>query len=77
MGLFRRKKKKPLFGGNIEPSCAYCRHNSGTGEQVVCSLRKERKDGSCKNYRYDPLMRDPRPAPSLRTDRYSPDDFSL
>ena len=77
MGLFRRKKKKPLFGGNIEPSCAYCRHNSGTGEQVVCSLRKERKDGSCKNYRYDPLMRRPKSFPALPAGRYSADEFKL
>ena len=48
MGLFRRKKKAPLFGGSVEPSCAYCRHNSGSEGQVLCSLRKERKDGSCK-----------------------------
>ena len=77
MGFFGRKKKTPLFGGNVEPSCAYCRHNSGTGEQVVCSQRKERKDGSCKNYQYDPLMREPRTAPPLRTSQFTEEDFKL
>ena len=77
MGLFRKKKKAPLFGGSVEPSCAYCRHNSGSEGQVLCSLRKERKDGSCKNYQYDPLMREPRVAPPLRTSQFTEEDFKL
>ena len=77
MELFRKKKKTPLFGGSVEPSCAYCRHNSGSEGQVLCSLRKERKDGSCKNYQYDPLMREPRVAPPLRTSQFTVEDFKL
>lgn len=77
MGLFRKRKKAPLFGGSVEPSCAYCRHNSGSEGQVLCSLRKERKDGSCKNYQYDPLMREPRVAPPLRTSQFTEEDFKL
>ena len=40
MGWFWKKKKKPLFGGSIEPSCSYCQHNSGKQGEVVCALRK-------------------------------------
>ena len=71
------RKKKSLFGGGIEPSCAHCRHNGGTGGATVCSLRLEMKKGKCKKYRYDPLMREPRSAPDLRAARYSEDDFKL
>ena len=91
MGLFQRKKKHPLFGGRIPPSCAYCQHNSGkNGEiicalrhnsggegQVACALRRQPEGEACKKYRYDPLLREPRVAPSLRTSQYRPEDFQL
>lgn len=68
MGWFWKKKKKPLFGGSIEPSCSYCQHNSGKQGEVVCALRKapSPEGGACKKYQYDPLQREPRVAPSLR-----------
>lgn len=60
MGLFQRKKKHPLFGGRIPPSCAYCQHNSGGESQVACALRRQPEGEACKKYRYDPLLREPR-----------------
>lgn len=75
--LFRKKSKSPLFGGNIPPDCAWCRHNSGKPGQVLCSLRCTMTDGRCRQYHYDPLLRDPRPAPSLHTEQFSEEDFKL
>lgn len=62
MGFFRKRKKQPLFGVDIVPSCAYCQHNSGKEEEVVCALRQRPQEGeeglrSCKKYQYDPLRR--------------------
>ena len=75
--MFHKKKKRTLFGGNIPPDCAYCRHNSGKSGQVLCSLRLTMENGKCKRYQYDPLLREPRQAPSLRTEQYSEEDFKL
>lgn len=77
--MFKKKKKKKhgLFGGNVPPDCAYCRHNSGEPGQVLCSLRRAMTDGKCKSYAYDPLRREPRPAPSLHTELFCEEDFKL
>ncbi len=76
--MFRRKRKKALFGTEIEPRCEYCRRNGAKqGEQALCTLRLEPKNGACKKYEYDPLRREPRAAPLLRADRYSEEDFKL
>lgn len=77
MGWFRKKKKQTLFGGNIEPSCAYCQHNSGKNGEIICALRQGHETGSCKKYQYDPLQREPRVAPSLRASQFRPEDFQL
>ena len=77
MAWFWKKKKQPLFGGNVPPSCAYCQHNGGAGDRVVCALRRQPEGDACKKYRYDPLLREPKPAPSLRTDQFRPEDFQL
>lgn len=76
--LFGKKRRKGLFGGNIPPSCGYCRHNGGKqGGSPLCTLRLEPKDGKCKKYEYDPLRREPRTAPPLQADRYKEEDFKL
>ncbi len=76
--MFWKKRKKPLFGANIEPCCDYCRQNaSKQGEAPLCALRLEPGTGKCKKYEYDPLRREPRPAPSLRSEGYSEEDFKL
>lgn len=76
--MFGKKRKKPLFGANIEPDCGYCRHNGAKSDETpLCTLRLSPKNGRCKKYEYDPLRREPRTAPPLRTDRYSEEDFKL
>ena len=77
MGIFQKKKKQPLFGGNVEPRCAYCQHNSGKNGDVICALRQKPQEEACKKYQYDPLLREPQVAPPLRTSQYSPEDFQL
>lgn len=72
-----KKKKPPLFGGSIPPDCAYCCHNGGPEGQPVCTLRLSLEDGKCRSYLYNPLMREPKPAPELRTDSFDPEDFKL
>lgn len=72
--FFKRKKK--LFGNEIETNCSYCSHNGGSEDMPNCSkgVGPER-DGSCRHFVYDPLMRTPRSLPPLR--EYDADDFSL
>ena len=75
--MFGRKKKKSLFGTEIEQSCDYCRRNGGRpGEGPICTLRLTPKKGKCKKYEYDPLMREPKKAPGLGGG-YSEEDFRL
>lgn len=75
--MFGRKKKKGLFGTQIEQSCAYCRRNGGKpGEPPICTLRLTPKKGKCKKYEYDPLMREPKAAPGLGGG-YTAEDFKL
>lgn len=69
--FFKKKKKKIMFGHNIEPNCIYCSFNSGTDE-VKCSLRKNEL---CKKYEYDPLKRVPLKKQNLK--EYNSNDFSL
>lgn len=75
--LLRKKQKHALFGGDVPPDCAYCQHNSGKDGQVLCSLRAAMVNGKCRRYRYDPLLREPNPAPALHKEQFSPEDFKL
>ncbi len=76
--MFGRKRKKALFGNDVELDCRYCRHNGAKqGDPPLCTLRLSVKDGKCKKFEYDPLLREPRSAPLLRGERYSEDDFKL
>ncbi|MFI3325475.1 MAG: hypothetical protein R3Y35_04795 [Clostridia bacterium] len=68
-----KKKKKAVFGENIEPRCEYCRFNLKDNYEVACPYKKD--DNVCKKYVYDPLKRSPMPKPKLKN--YSPNDFSL
>lgn len=75
------KKTKPQklpFGSSVPPSCDYCQYNDGAAGAAACILSLSMpEDGSCPRYRYDPLRREPRPAPSLRPGGYDPEDFKL
>lgn len=69
-------KRKKLFGENISPSCDYClywgKSNSG---KSVCTAGCSAQDGKCGKYSYDPLKREPKPAPSIP--EFSAEDFKL
>lgn len=76
--MFGRKKKKTsasFFGKNIEPSCAYCAHNTTIQGDTKCSLNYIPENDSCKHYKYDPLRRVPKGDPSLGN--FSSEDFKL
>ncbi|WP_322200619.1 hypothetical protein [Acutalibacter intestini] len=72
-----KKKKAPLFGGEIPPDCQYCTYNGGPAGSPACTLHKKTEAARCKAYRYDPLKREPLPAPPLRTRDFDPEDFKL
>ncbi len=77
MGIFS-KKKKPLFGRNIEPACEYCENGSPTidGQMIKCKYKGIiSKHDSCKKFIYAPLKRVPKRRPSLP--QYDPDEFKL
>lgn len=70
------KKKLPLFGDGIEPSCKYCAHGPGPAES--CAFRRfgaGETEASCRAFRYDPLMRAPVSLPPVK--KHSPDEFEL
>lgn len=77
MFFFKRRKKKPLFGANIVPSCTYCSHNRGDDENIICSVNCEMRDNHCKKYSYNPLMREPKRIPNFNPNNFTEDDFSL
>ncbi len=67
--LFKKKKKK-MFGENIEASCDYCQLNSGK-EDIICP---NYRGGVCRKYLYDPLKRMPK-TPKLK--EFNKEDFTL
>ena len=72
------KKKKKLFGSNIQVNCALCQRNlAREGERVRCGLDLYPEGGICKKFLYDPLLRTPSTAPKLQKERFSPKDFEL
>lgn len=77
MSLFSKKRKAKLFGANIPQNCIYCLHNSGKDQDTVCSVAQTMKDGKCKKYTYNPLMREPRKQAGLKREQYKSEDFSL
>ena len=79
MGLFQRKKKHPLFGGSIPPSCAYCQRGKAvTPETVLCRKKGVTTAGSsCGWFRYDPLKRVPPRPVTPDFSRFDDADFSL
>ena len=67
--------KKKLFGSNIKPSCAYCRNAAYENEVCFCKKGQKYKNGNCKGFKYDPLMRVPKTL-SLKK-KFTADDFKL
>lgn len=69
------KKKKPLFGDEIEPDCSYCVHGPGPAETCPCRNPEEDGAAACRAFQYDPLLRTPRTPPPLK--KHDPGDFEL
>lgn len=63
------KKKKKLFGNEIEPDCGYC----SSCREGSCTLG--RPAGPCADFQYDPLKRTPKSTPELKT--HDPEEFKL
>ncbi len=67
--------KYKLFGKNIKPDCAYCSF-SGIGNGIIgCQKSKVIKDGKCRSFQYDPLLRVP--ASVSISGQFTADDFKL
>lgn len=67
--------KKQLFGNDIMPSCSYCSHSKKEGSTQFCSIHKVLKNGKCRRFSYNPVMREPRGAAKLPT--YDRKEFSI
>ncbi len=67
--------KKNLFGQNIVPECAYCENFIFEKNVTYCSKGKQLKNGKCRSFKYDPLMRLPK-ANELKV-TYTADDFKI
>ncbi len=67
--------KNKLFGRNIEPDCKYCANAVFDGYTFVCQKSKQMKNGKCKSFDYDPLMREPKSVTLRGT--YTAEDFKL
>lgn len=65
-----------LFGKNIAVDCEYCDNCiiDSQGAQI-CVKNKYIKDGKCRGFSYNPLMRKPFKPPVLP--KYNPEDFIL
>jgi len=69
----------PLFRGNIDPRCGYCKHGIRlVGEDKVGCLRHGVMAASahCRSFRYDPFKRVPSKPVKLRQN-YAEEDFTL
>ena len=67
--------KKKLFGNNIVPSCSYCAHSKAEGETQFCDAHRTLKNGKCRKFCYNPIMRTPRGMADLP--KFEKDDFAI
>ena len=51
--------KNKLFGKNIKPDCKYCAFSDTGSGAEGCKKSKVMKDGKCRSFSYDPLLRVP------------------
>ncbi|MBQ3418064.1 MAG: hypothetical protein IJH32_09580 [Ruminococcus sp.] len=52
-------KMKKVFGNNIVPSCSYCEFSQTEGEKQYCTKNGTLRNGKCRKFRYNPIMRTP------------------
>ncbi len=67
--------KYKLFGKNILPNCAYCENSGNEQGFIVCQKSKVLRDGKCRAFRYDPLLRVPQSV-SISSN-FTAEDFKL
>ncbi len=68
-------KKVKLFGNNIPVSCDYCAHSQINNGVQFCTMNKVLKNGKCRKYVYNPIMRVPMRENTLP--KFKPEDFAL
>ena len=71
-------RKRVTSAQDITPACKICSHGilSPDGESVLCVKTGIRLlDSSCRSFRYDPLKRIPKRAPSRSG--FTKEDFEL
>lgn len=72
-----------LFNRMIPPSCSYCRYGTLIGVGEVACLKRGITSvcGSCRNYFYDPLKREPERPERLNagghSEAFKSEDFEL
>ena len=68
-----------LFNKKIEPSCSYCTKGVRLDEEQVACARCGivSSYSQCSHFKYDPLKRTPSKHISIKTDKYSEQDFVL
>ncbi len=67
--------KYKFFGKNISPDCSYCVFSGFENGIIACKKSKHMKDGRCRSFSYDPLLRVPTSV-SI-SGRFTADDFKL
>lgn len=66
--------KRKLFGNNIEVNCSYCR-NFINDDGNYCNKNREIKNGKCRKFDYNPLLRVPKSEPVMM--QFTKEDFEL
>lgn len=70
---------KKLFNFTKTPACEYCRHGRlSPDDKMILCVKKGimMPNSSCASFKYDPLLRKPKPKSRIFKD-YSEDDFSI
>ncbi len=68
-------RKVILFGKNIPVSCDYCIHSDIRNKCQFCTINKVLKNGKCRKFSYNPIMRIPKRQNMLPT--YNAEDFII
>ena len=66
---------KKLFGNNIVPSCVYCEHSKTEGEKQYCIKNCTLKNGQCRKFKYNPIMRTPHTMAPMK--QYEQESFTI
>lgn len=67
--------KYKLFGKNIVPDCSYCENSISESGVAACKKNRSIKDGKCRSFDYNPLLREPKSVSILGS--YTAEDFKI